>query len=197
MDPELGMGIEFLTAADQQPRLEKLIQQIEARPESAAEVLVEPEGIDWEAEAAGAPEASADGELGCDGLLELFGVATRLSKEMFVLGLEQYKLGAAVQKVEEVKIAEISGNHRREPRLAVSLAVEMRGPDQEKSSPASLVDMSHRGARVDGVVLNPKLGEVVHLVSNGRDSRFLVIWVGEPGTAQEGQIGLQELGAGK
>ena len=49
MDPELGMGIEFLTpTARHRHRLEELIQQIEANPDAVADVLVEPEGIDWE-----------------------------------------------------------------------------------------------------------------------------------------------------
>jgi hypothetical protein len=113
---------------------------------------------------------------------------------MFLMGLEKYELGVDGQPQAEEKVTEPATHHRREPRLAVSLPVQMRGQDQN-SSPASLVDMSHRGARVDGVVISPKLGEVVHLVSNGRDSRFLVIWVGEPGTPREGQIRLQGLGS--
>jgi hypothetical protein len=55
------------------------------------------------------------------------------------------------------------------------------------------IDVSHRGARVGGVAFHPKPGEVVSLVSSGCDARFLVIWVGEPGTPQEGQIGLQSI----
>src|SRR5579864_3011867 len=49
MDPELGMGVEFLPrTAERRRRLQKLIEQITASPDTVAEVLVEPEGIDWD-----------------------------------------------------------------------------------------------------------------------------------------------------
>jgi hypothetical protein len=59
------------------------------------------------------------------------------------------------------------------------------------------IDVSHRGARVGGVAFHPKPGEVVSLVSSGCDAQFLVIWVGEPRTPQEGQIGLQSINDGR
>jgi hypothetical protein len=200
MDPELGMGIEFLMAKECQPRLEEVIQRVTANPETVAEVLVEPEGIDWEEGAAAATPGDARGaeDAGVgDALLELFRRAGTLSKENFLLELEKYKIGTSARAAEETNSGEATTHHhRREPRIAVSLAVQMRSSDHEEPSPASLVDVSHRGARIDGVGFIPKVGEVVHLVSNGRDSRFLVIWVGEAGTAREGQIGLQGLGSG-
>ena len=212
MDPELGMGIEFLTAAADRRRLVELIQKMNASPESVSEVLVEPEGIDWEEGAAEGASTELQGGRGeGDPLLELFGAAAVLSKEMFTRGLEAYGLGSSGSfsgsfsgsssgsssepAVMEAGAAEPALQHRREPRIAVSLPVQMRGQDGEKSSPASLVDMSHRGARIDGSGFSPKVGEVVHLVSNGSESRFLVIWVGESGSAREGQIGLQALGS--
>ena len=69
------------------------------------------------------------------------------------------------------------------------------GNGQQESSPLTthLIDVSHRGARVGGIAIHLKAGEVVNLVSDGCDARFLIIWVGEPGTPQEGQIGLQTL----
>jgi len=46
MDPELGMGIEFLTQTVQhRHRLEELIRQMTASPDAIAEVLVEPEAV--------------------------------------------------------------------------------------------------------------------------------------------------------
>ena len=199
MDPELGMGIEFLTPTDQRPRLEELIQRITANPESIAEVLVEPEGIDWEEEAAAVRLGNAPGakdQVGDDGLLELFRRAGTQAKENFLRELEKYQLGTSSRRTTESNLAETAAHHqRREPRIAVSLPVQMRSPDHEEPSPASLVDVSHRGARIDGAGFSPKVGEVVHLVSNGHDSRFLVIWVGELGTPREGQIGLQGLGS--
>ena len=143
MDPELGMGIEFLTPRPgHRIRLEELVQQITASPDAVAEVLVEPEGIDW--------DAASDS-------------------------------------------SDPIAYQRREPRLSVSLPVEMLSHANPEASQASMIDFSHRGARLDSVAFHPAVGEVVHLVSGGIDARFRVIWVGEKGTPQDGQIGLQAL----
>ncbi|MGA8621633.1 MAG: PilZ domain-containing protein [Candidatus Sulfotelmatobacter sp.] len=197
MDPDLGMGIEFMTAKIQRNRLKELIERITAHPESVAEVLVEPEGIDWDDDSAGwsrGRTGSPDDGMERGGLLELFRTGAALPREQFLLELEKHQLASASQRAAEIDPNEPAIQHRREPRLAVSLPVEMWGQDHQESSAGSLVDVSHRGARIDGVAFNPKVGEVVHLVSNGCESRFLVIWIGEPGTAREGQIGLQGLG---
>jgi hypothetical protein len=111
----------------------------------------------------------------------------------------------------ELNLTEPVAYQRREPRIAVSLPVQVRthtpaaedpqnteepqNKDQQESSAVitHLIDVSHRGARVDGIAFHLKAGEVVNLVSDGCDARFLVIWVGEPGTPQAGQIGLQSL----
>ena len=77
--------------------------------------------------------------------------------------------------------------------MSVSLPVQKVSQAQQDSSEASIVDVSHRGARLDGAGFYPRVGEIVHLVSGGVDARFRVIWVGEKGTPQEGQIGLQSL----
>jgi hypothetical protein len=96
--------------------------------------------------------------------------------------------------VSELNLAEPIAHQRREPRIAVDLPVQVRAQDQGSLSLTThLIDVSHRGARVDGLVFHLKPGEVVNLVSDGCDARFLVIWVGQPGTPQEGQIGLQSL----
>ena len=78
-------------------------------------------------------------------------------------------------------------------RLA-GIAYPLWNPIQEPSDgAASMIDVSHGGARIDGIRFDVKPGEVVHLVSAGVEARFRVIWVGESGSAQEGQIGLQSL----
>ena len=86
---------------------------------------------------------------------------------------------------------------RREPRIAVSLPVGVEVWDEDHQEPihqtTSMIDVSHHGARIDGIALDLKAGDVVHLVSAGVEARFRVIWVGEVGTPQEGQIGLQNL----
>jgi DNA-binding NarL/FixJ family response regulator len=199
MDPELGMGIEFLErTAEHSDRLEGLIQQMTASPESISEVLVEPEGIDWDDVAASAvrdPSLTVEDAADLDPLLKLFRTGASLTKEQFLLELEQHQLTASSETPSEFNLAEPVVSKRREPRLAVSQPVQVGDQDSKDSFSQTtlLVDVSHRGARLDGIALHLKAGEVVHLVSDGCDARFRVIWVGDPGTSQEGQIGLQRL----
>jgi hypothetical protein len=202
MDPELGMGIEFLNRTpDHRHRLEQLIHQMAASPDTIAEVLVEPEGLDWDDNVADAAAGSSEGTTRSpevaerDPLLELFRTGPTLSKEQFLLELEKYQLVGSPGSASQLNLAEPIIYQRWEPRLSVSQPIEVWGQDYQESPPqtTSLIDVSHRGARVGGVAFHPKAGEVVHLVSDGVDARFRVIWVGEPGTPQEGQIGLQSL----
>lgn len=196
MDPELGMGIEFLNrTVEHRERLEKLIQQITASPDAIAEVLVEPEGIDWEDGASDSP--GRETRLGKDvaehdPLLELFRTGVALPKEQFLLQLKKQHVGGS-RSESDLDLAEPIVHQRREPRIVVSLPVQVESQDRQESADASLVDVSHRGARVGGVSFRPKVGEIVHLVAEGCNARFRVIWVGDSGTPQEGQIGLQSL----
>lgn len=199
MDPELGMGIEFLNRTpEHRHRLERLIQQMAASPDPIAEVLVEPEGLDWDdgaADLSGGATRLLEDEVEHDPLLELFRTGTTLTKEQLLLELEKHQLAGSPGSASELDSTEPIVYQRCEPRLAVSRPVEVWGQDRQESFPqtTSLIDVSHRGACVGGVAFHLKAGEVVHLVSDGVDARFRVIWVGEPGTPQEGQIGLQSL----
>jgi len=199
MDPELGMGIEFLNrTSEHRHRLEQLIHHMAASPETIAEVLVEPEGLDWDdgaADSAGGTTRSLDDDVERDPLLELFRIGATLTKEQFLVELEKYQLAGSPSNGSQLNLNEPIIYQRWEPRLSVSQPIEVWGQDYQESltQTTSLIDVSHRGARVGGVAFHPRIGEVVHLVSDGVDARFRVIWVGEPGTPQEGQIGLQSL----
>jgi CheY-like chemotaxis protein len=197
MDPELGMGIEFLVpTVRHRHRLEELIQQVEANPDAIAEALVEPEGMDWENTAGdSSSEISAPAEVAPepDPLLELFCKGSTLTKGEFLVELEKHELMSSPAGASTQDLSEAIAYQRREPRLSVSLPVQMVSQAQQESSEASIVDVSHRGARLDGAAFYPNVGEIVHLVSDGVEARFRVIWVGEKGTTQEGQIGLQSL----
>jgi len=198
MDPELGMGIEFSNRTlEHRHRLEQLIHQMAANPDTIAEVLVEPEGLDWDeggVDSSGETTRSLDDDVERDPLLELFRTGVTLTKERFLLELEKHQMGSP-GSASQLNLNEPIIYQRWEPRLSVSQPIEVWGQDYQESLPqtTSLIDVSHRGARVGGVAFHPKAGEVVHLVSNGVDARFRVIWVGELGTPQEGQIGLQSL----
>jgi CheY-like chemotaxis protein len=201
MDPELGMGIEFLNrTSEHRHRLEQLIHQMAASPDTIAEVLVEPEGLDWDdggVDSPGGITRSHEDEVERDPLLELFRIGATLTKEQFLLELEKYQLAGSPGSAPQLNLNEPIIYQRWEPRLSVSQPIEVWGQDHQESvtqtQTTSLIDLSHRGARVGGVAFHPKAGEVVHLVSDGVDARFRVIWVGELGTPQEGQIGLQSL----
>ncbi len=196
MDPELGMGIEFSKpTARHRHRLEELIQQVEANPNAVAEVLVEPEGIDWEnsvADSSSEIPGTTNDALESDPLLDLFCKGGTLTKAEFLVELEKYGLNSSGGASKQERFEPIA-YQRREPRLSVSLPVQMVSQAQPDPSDASIVDVSHRGARLDGAAFYPNVGEIVHLVSDGVHARFRVIWVGEKGTPQEGQIGLQSL----
>jgi hypothetical protein len=214
------MGIEFLAAAtpEHRQRLDALILQSTTNPDSVSDVLVEPEGIDWDQETAdpSAATTAPENEAAADPLLELFRRGASLGKGQFLRELEKHSLTVSGSDEVELNVSEGFAYQRREPRIAVSLPVQVQPheprahddsvqtwdlevPDSEASESSSqathFIDVSHRGARVGGVSFHLKPGEVVNLVSDGCDARFLVIWVGEPGSPQEGQIGLQSLAA--
>ena len=128
-----------------------------------------------------------------DPLLELFCKGSTLAKAEFLTELGKHELANSPASASRHELSEAIAYQRREPRLSVSLPVQMVSQAQEDPSDASIVDVSHRGARLDGAAFYPSVGEIVHLVSGGVDARFRVIWVGEKGTPQEGQIGLQSL----
>ncbi len=201
MDPELGMGIEFLTRTFQhRRRMEELIQQMTASPDAIAEVLVEPEGLDWDDAAADSPEGATAlpvEEADPDPLLELFRAGATLTRKQFLLELEQRRLAGSPGSAPELNAPEPDVPQRLEARVPVSRPVEVWRQDDQASLPqtTSLIDVSNRGARVGGLVFHLKAGEIVHLTSDGVDAEFQVIWVGEPGTPQEGQVGLQSVKA--
>jgi len=182
---------------DLQHRLQELIQQMIDNPDTISEVLVEPEGIDWDqtANQPGETGPGSESEGQADSLLELFRTGPTLSKAQFLLELEKHELLPTPVETVEITAGESIVYQRREPRISVSLPVQVTAQDLQEPSPhaAHLIDVSHRGARVGGIAYHLKPGEVVNLVSDGCDARFLVIWIGEPGTPQEGQIGLQSL----
>ena len=192
MAPELGMGIEFTgRTGDQRRRLEELMQRVTTNPESAAEVLVEPEGLDWKnSTESSSQQAEATADEPKDRLVDLFrNAAGSSSREQFLQDLEPLRLAVSTAG------SSLSSGQRSEPRIAVSRPAQLlvhATVQDVKSHPTSMIEVSHHGARIDHSSLSLHPGDPVHLISGGHDVRFRVIWVGEAGTAQEGQIGLQK-----
>lgn len=85
---------------------------------------------------------------------------------------------------------------RRENRIAVSLPVVVTGVDQQGnpfSQTARTVDVSHTGARMTGIRCLRGSGEMVTVECNGRAARFLVTWIGQPGSSEDGEFGIKAL----
>ncbi len=85
---------------------------------------------------------------------------------------------------------------RKEPRTQTSLAVRIFGTDingRAFSENVMTVDISREGARLAGVKTEIKAGEIIGLTHGSNKGRFSVKWVGQAGSPQQGQIGLQNI----
>ncbi len=83
--------------------------------------------------------------------------------------------------------------NRREPRHPIRLQVRIFGTDadgQMFSENVFSFDISHQGARLDGVKARLKPGDVVGVSQGQKKSRFCIQWVGQLGTSTAGQVGL-------
>jgi c-di-GMP-binding flagellar brake protein YcgR len=91
MHPDLGMGVEFTQATDQQRQLvEKFIQTLTSSNGVLPEILVEPEGLETAEPVSAAPIQSGD-----DPLLELFRRRAELTPEAFQSELRKQRNPAA------------------------------------------------------------------------------------------------------
>lgn len=85
---------------------------------------------------------------------------------------------------------------RREPRTSQNERVHIFGLDPA-GKPINLdtytVDISYHGARLRDVHVWPAPGETVGVRRGPEKARFKIIWVGKPGTASAGQVGLSSL----
>ena len=82
---------------------------------------------------------------------------------------------------------------RKEERITKALRVLVRGVDrngQPFAQSAFTVDFSHRGARLEGIAYLTWPGEIIQVKRRWRKARFRVVWVGEIGTPQAGQVGV-------
>ena len=85
---------------------------------------------------------------------------------------------------------------RREPRKEVRLPVRIFGTDANGKPFSENVfteNVSHEGAKLTGVQAQVKAGEIIGMTYSQTKGRFTLRWVGQPGTPQAGQIGLQNV----
>ena len=85
------------------------------------------------------------------------------------------------------------GNNRKELRISKSMRVLVRGVDrngQKYNQSALTVDVSQHGARLDGIGYLSVPGASIEVSRRWGKVRFRVIWVGEIGRPQAGQVGV-------
>jgi hypothetical protein len=89
-------------------------------------------------------------------------------------------------------------DRRREPRVFVELPVQIWGMDANAhpfTQPASLRNISGRGATLRGVTAQLKPGCIVDLQYQGTKAQFRVVWWGKQGTEMQGEVGVENLSA--
>ena len=83
---------------------------------------------------------------------------------------------------------------RRDPRMKLALPVLLTGSDvngRPLDQRVITVNISRRGALLDGVHGRLEQGSVISLARLHKNEEFRVAWVGEDGTAAEGQVGVE------
>ncbi len=89
---------------------------------------------------------------------------------------------------------------RSEPRLSQDAAVRIFGLDSHGrpiNVATSTLDISKSGARLKNIRCWDYPGEVIGVRHGMEKARFRIVWVGQPGTPVDGQIGLQCVEAGR
>jgi hypothetical protein len=79
-------------------------------------------------------------------------------------------------------------------RVPIQLHVKLRGMDANGkpfSQEVSTIDISAIGARLSGLDCKVALGEVIVVQCEDRKCRSQVVWIGQAGSAEAGQIGIR------
>lgn len=87
-----------------------------------------------------------------------------------------------------------------EPRKAIEVPVRVFGTDRDGkpfSENLTTVDVSLHGAKLRGLKAKLQVEEIIGLTYAKNKGHFRVKWIGTPGTATEGVIGLVNLNPGK
>ncbi len=84
--------------------------------------------------------------------------------------------------------------YRREERIPLQVPALVSGLDRRGRAfiqSAKTLDISSAGARITGLNCQLDPGSVLSIQLGNRKARFEVLWIGEPGTSREGEIGLK------
>jgi len=169
-----GIGVEFTRADNQTERVVELIGELTSHRE-VPRVFV---GRKEHQRTARAPEPPRDPETP-DLLLDLVLEGARLTAEQFMNDLRAQRLGK-----------------RRDPRIDIALPVLLTGVDasgRPLDQRVMTVNISRRGALLEGIhgVLKP--GDQITLARAGRSERFRVAWVVDDDSPLGAQIGVAAL----
>lgn len=85
---------------------------------------------------------------------------------------------------------------RRENRVAAFLPVRVSGADLNGNpftQTAHVIEVSRIGARLSGIRCLRGAGEIVTIECSGNTAKFSVVWIGQPGSAQDGHFGVRTL----
>jgi hypothetical protein len=173
--PQTGMGVEFTGAPahEQRKRVEELIGRLTSNHEVPKIFVGRKEGqrATPVLEPAAAPDAESP-----DPLLELVRSGPSLTMEQFLSDLRAQRLG-----------------NRRDPRIDLALPVLLSGTDvsgRPLDQRVITINISRRGARLEGIHGMLKMGDVVSLARLHKKEPFRVAWVGGEDTPAAGQIGV-------
>jgi hypothetical protein len=174
--PQTGMGVEFTShAGDHRARVEELISRLVESREVPRVFVGRKEGA--QATQATFHRASTDADTETvDPLLELVRMGDSLPIEEFLDDLKAQRLG-----------------ERREPRLELSLPVEVSGIDANGKRFTEAVktrNISRHGAQLEGVHAKLRVDDKVSITYAGTTENFRVAWLGASLTPLAGQIGV-------
>ena len=81
----------------------------------------------------------------------------------------------------------------RELRIHAALSVRLTWVDDGKTRTLTVctIDVSQNGARLAGVAGLKAPGQLIAIRRKASEAQFRVIWIGEPHTPHEGQIGVE------
>jgi len=85
-------------------------------------------------------------------------------------------------------------NRRRQQRVRIALPVKVYTRDNQNKfimQVACTMDVAPMGARLNGVRCVTQPGDILSIERGKNKAFFRVVWIGEPGTASDGQVGLQ------
>ena len=85
---------------------------------------------------------------------------------------------------------------RREQRIEISLPVRVWGLDRNGNpfiQSAYTMDVTRNGARLRDIFCLAKTGEVVRIQHGLKKANFRITWIGHPGSAADGQVGIHSI----